>query len=167
MMWIIEKYLKYLSIFVALWAGLILYRNFSCAKVFSNGMVPTLTDEEFQAIYNYNEREVRQKVKTGDIVYYRRAIGTERNEYYFGRVIATEGHLVSIMRGEVFVDDKPLPETYVDKANRLPAEQFTSIVVPRDHFFIANDNRAAHHLKDSRSFGPISVHAILGKATNK
>lgn len=167
MMWVVEKYVKYLVIFGVLWAGLIFYRNVSCAKVFSNGMMPTLSDEDFQAIYNYNEREVRDKVKVGDIVYYRRSIGAEKNKYYFGRVLATEGQQVSIVRGEVLVNDKPLPETYIGKDNRNPAETFTGIVVPKDHFFIANDNRMANYLKDSRSFGPVSVHSILGRATSR
>jgi signal peptidase I len=165
MMWVLEKYVKYIIIFVVLWVGLWFYRTFSCAKVYSNQMAPALSDEQFKRVYV--KQRFPHQIKQGDIVYYERSLPPERNKYFFGRVIAKEGLYVDIARGVVRIvaagDSTPhnIAEPYVHEQNRNPIETFTGIVVPKDHYFILNDNRLQG--KDSRHFGPLPVYAVIGK----
>lgn len=161
MMWIVEKYVKYLLLFAMLWGILFAYRTFSCAKVSSGAMVPSLTDEQFLLVYN--KIRLPEQIQRGDVVYYHREVSSDRNRDFFGRIIAKAGERVRMEKGIVYVNGEQIAEPYVSEQNRDHAEEFTEITVPRDHYFILNDNRRIAR-KDSRSFGPVSVLAVLGKA---
>lgn len=92
----------------------------------------------------------------GDIVVLRLRAG---DELLIKRVIALPGEEVAIHDGQVFIDGEPLEEPYLDQETR---GNLAPRVVPPLHVFVMGDNRRASN--DSRSFGPVHVDNILGRA---
>jgi signal peptidase I len=75
------------------------------------------------------------------------------------RVIAGEGQSVAIRDSELYVDDVPVPEPFVDHS-RIDGTYFGPIKVPAGTVFLLGDNRGVSI--DSRDFGPVPMTAIHG-----
>lgn len=75
------------------------------------------------------------------------------------RVIGLPGETIEIHSGQVFVNGHALVEPYLTQPtyNDIPAQQIAA-----DHYFVMGDNRA--NSQDSRSFGPIKISDIVGRA---
>lgn len=99
----------------------------------------------------------------GDIVVFEPPIGRPEKPY-IKRVIGLPGETVSIRDGSVFVDGARLDEPYLGMTatNWQGKPEGFELVVPEGHYFVLGDNR--NNSTDSRSFGPVSVDDILGKA---
>lgn len=95
------------------------------------------------------------------------SIENDGNGPIIKRVIATEGQLVDIKGGVVYVDGVPLDEPYTKTpTNKLYDVEFP-VYVPEGHIFCLGDNR--NESLDSRSSrigndGMIDVRYVLGKA---
>ncbi|HYN36870.1 MAG TPA: signal peptidase I [Actinomycetota bacterium] len=85
---------------------------------------------------------------------------TGTTEDYIKRVIGVEGDTVSGRDGRVFVNGEAIDEPYLPED--VETAPFESIEVPQDMIFVMGDNRGASD--DSRSFGPISVDSVIGRA---
>jgi signal peptidase I len=81
------------------------------------------------------------------------------DELLIKRVIALPGEEVTIRDGGVYVDGKLLDEPYLDQDTR---GNLAPRVVPPLHVFVMGDNRRASN--DSRSFGPVHLDNIIGRA---
>lgn len=81
------------------------------------------------------------------------------DELLIKRVIGLPGERIEIHDGQVFIDGVLLEEPYLDQ--RTPGFM-APLVVPPFHVFVLGDNRIASN--DSRSFGPVPLENILGKA---
>lgn len=77
------------------------------------------------------------------------------------RVIAVAGDTVDIRDGQVYVNGELLDEPYVKGTTPGMALDYP-FVVPEGHLFVMGDNR--ENSKDSRTFGPISLNSVEGKA---
>lgn len=112
--------------------------------------------------------------KRGDIIVLNPP--TESKSPYVKRVIALPGETVSFREGIVFVDGRPLTESYIDGAMtfcRTPVvargsgggggggPSWCALTVPEDSVYVLGDNRL--HSSDSRAFGPVKISAIVGK----
>lgn len=99
----------------------------------------------------------------GDIIVFNPPVGSI-DKPYIKRVIALSGETVSIHDGAVFVDGERLDESYLGStATRWPGRPDNfELLVPEDHVFVLGDNR--NNSTDSRSFGPVSHDAIIGRA---
>lgn len=84
------------------------------------------------------------------------------------RVIATGGETVDLIDGQVYVNNVPLNEPYVDGE---PSEPLTPAygteitypyTVPEGELWVMGDNRT--NSQDSRYFGAIDVLSVTGKA---
>lgn len=84
---------------------------------------------------------------------------------FIKRIIATEGDRVRVESGQVYVNDEPIEEPYLDvTTSTFDGGYMTEgeeIIVPVDHLFVMGDNRPRS--SDSRSFGPIHKTQIIGK----
>jgi signal peptidase I len=76
------------------------------------------------------------------------------------RVVAVGGDRVEARDGAVFVNGAPIDEPYLDQG--VTTGDFSPVTVPDDKVFVMGDNRG--HSGDSRSFGPVPLDAIVGKA---
>ena len=85
---------------------------------------------------------------------------TPRSEF-IKRVIGLPGDVVEGRDGVVHVNGEPLVEPYLKEPD-VPIPPFGPVEVPSDSLFVMGDNRRAS--QDSRSFGPIPVDDVLGKA---
>lgn len=80
---------------------------------------------------------------------------------YVKRVIGIPGDTIDIKDGYVYVNDKKLTESYV-KGETKEKELDLPITVGKNELFVLGDNREVS--MDSRSFGPISIKQVEGKA---
>jgi signal peptidase I len=81
-------------------------------------------------------------------------------ELLIKRVVGLPGETVEIRNGQVYIDGNPLSEPFLDVQTR-PGRN-NRIVVPPLHVYVLGDNR--DHSNDSRSFGPIPIENIVGRA---
>ncbi|RME32960.1 MAG: signal peptidase I, partial [Thermoflexia bacterium] len=75
------------------------------------------------------------------------------------RVVALGGETIAIQNGQILIDGAPLVESW---AVRLGGPDYPPTLVPEGHIFVLGDNRG--HSNDSRSFGPVPVKNIVGRA---
>lgn len=107
-----------------------------------------------QPLFNVRLRPVAR----GDVVAFVHGDGDDRR-IYLKRVIGLPGDSVSIERGVVAVNGATLVEPYVPSRDSSEAGP---LQVPTDSLFVLGDNRGDSD--DSRSFGSISVRAVIGRA---
>ncbi|MEZ4771107.1 MAG: signal peptidase I [Caldilineales bacterium] len=81
------------------------------------------------------------------------------DELLIKRVVGLPGDEVAIHDGRVYINGEPLAEDYLNQETR---GNLAPRVVPPLHVFVMGDNRRASN--DSRSFGPVHIDNILGKA---
>ncbi|MDD4296641.1 MAG: signal peptidase I [Ruminiclostridium sp.] len=77
------------------------------------------------------------------------------------RVVAVEGDVVDIKNGFLYINDVLQNEQYV-KGHTPGLGMSFPLTVDEDHVFVMGDNR--ENSLDSRSFGPIHINSIEGKA---
>jgi signal peptidase I len=75
------------------------------------------------------------------------------------RVIGLAGEKVEIKNGKVYINEQPLEEPYLSQQYQ---RDMRAIVVPPKHIFVMGDNRGFSN--DSRSFGPVPLDNIVGRA---
>lgn len=78
------------------------------------------------------------------------------------RVIATEGQTVELRDGRVVVDGEELLEPYTKGRPSRPQTIPMPITLPPGHVWLMGDNRTGS--TDSRTFGPIPVDTVRGRA---
>lgn len=111
-------------------------------------------------------------VRRGDVVVFDRVQGT-RHDDLIKRVIALEGETIRIDSCVVFVDpdgagaapERALDEPYLAddvRAGRCGTTTMAALTIPDGEVFVMGDNRPES--SDSRSFGPIDVDQIRGRA---
>lgn len=103
--------------------------------------------------------------KRGDIIVFK--YPEDPNRDFIKRVIGVEGDLVESKNKVVFVNGKPLVETYVQHTDNAlrgtePRDYFGPYLVPKGKFFVMGDNRDQSY--DSRYWGYVDIKDIRGKA---
>ncbi|NUN50488.1 MAG: signal peptidase I [Candidatus Brocadiae bacterium] len=160
-MWLVEKYIKYLVGFAILWGILWSTRNCGCAKVVGTSMSPTFTSEEF--VFIRVGKKFPTDLQCQDLVWFRYQSPAIKEDGFLTRVIGLPGDKIAIREGIVFVNGRELNEAYM-KAEQVKRDQtIPEVIVPANHYYVLADNRIDGVFPDSRSFGPIPVHAVVGK----
>lgn len=112
----------------------------------------------------YNQRVMVEKVTyrfvhgphRGDVVIVETP-GEE--EPLIKRVVALSGETVEVQGGQVFINGQLLEEPWMTQQG---GPNYPSTLVPPLHVFVLGDNRGSS--RDSRSFGPVSVDQLIGRA---
>jgi len=126
-------------------------------RVEGTSMLPRLEDRDRLFINKFVYHV--ESIQRGDVVVFHYPRDPEKS--YIKRVIALPGDRIWIDHGEVWLNGKPLKESYVPdryRDNRSMAE----MVVPDDSYFMMGDHRSIS--SDSREFGPVERDLIYGKA---
>lgn len=143
-------------------------RNYAFAFYVVDGqsMEPTLKDGQVLVVNNFTYKF--WEPKRGDVVIFHKEdiLGGNKNwltgrNALVKRVIAVPGDTVYIRQGEVYVNDQPLSEEYTDC---LIPEDYGPITLEKGWLFVLGDNRHLGASMDSRSFGPIEISSVLGRA---
>ena len=100
----------------------------------------------------------------GDIVVFQpptqlRLLGYEPNQAFIKRAIATGGETVAVKDGVVYVNDRPLSESYIAAA---PEYDLARVTVPQGQLFVLGDNR--NNSNDSHVWGFLPTENAIGHA---
>jgi signal peptidase I len=123
-------------------------------RVYGQSMEPNLHTDMRLVVEKLSYR--LHTPQRGDIVVLR---VRPNDELLIKRVIGLPGDQVEIRDGKVYVNGQPLEEPYLNQETR---GNLAPRVVPPLHVFVMGDNRRASN--DSRSFGPVHLDNIIGKA---
>ncbi len=83
---------------------------------------------------------------------------------YIKRVIATAGQKVSMVDGQVYVDGRRMPQSFLVRGGVSTMDHYTmpALTVPSGDIFVLGDHRDVSD--DSRLFGPVKLSAVQGVA---
>ena len=124
-------------------------------RVYGQSMEPNLHTDQRLVVEKLSYR--LHAPDRGDVVVLKVTDDTE--DLLIKRVIALPGETVEVKDGQVFVNEKPLDEPYLAQRTR---GHYGPIYVPPLHIFVLGDNRGASN--DSRSFGPVHIKRVIGRA---
>lgn len=124
-------------------------------RVYGQSMEPNLHTDQRLVIekLSYHFHGPRR----GDVVVLQ--LPDQSDELLIKRVVGLPGERIEIHEGRVFIDGAALDEPYLDQ---VTSGFLASQIVPPLHVFVLGDNRMASN--DSRSFGPVPLENIMGKA---
>ena len=117
-------------------------------------MEPTLHSGEF-VIVNKLAYKLGQP-QHGDVIVFRYPRDPEQE--YIKRIIGLPGDHVSVVHGEVYVNDQMIEEPYI----AAPPNYSSSWDIPRDAVFVLGDNR--NRSSDSHNWGSVPMEHVIGKA---
>jgi signal peptidase I len=105
-------------------------------------------------------------VRRRDVIVFRFFDGPHELQYYVKRVIGLPGETVEIRAKQVYINGKPLDESYTvfndpSVKDLRPRDFLESVTVPGNHFFVLGDNRDSSY--DSRFWGTLPRDRIIGK----
>lgn len=129
------------------------------------GQATRVDGQSMEPNLHTNERLIVEKIsyrfhgpQRFDVVVIR--VPSQGDELLIKRVIGLPGETVEIHDGHVYIDGVQLDEEFV-AAGTFPGRH-PKIVVPPLHVFVMGDNRT--HSNDSRTFGPVPISNIVGRA---
>jgi signal peptidase I len=147
-------------------------------KIPSGSMIPTLligdhllvnkivygtpVDIPFTNVTVFHMPGLRTPLK-GEIIVFKYPEDPTRD--FIKRVVATEGDTVQMMDKKLYVNGKPVEESFTqhtDNSISQPRDNFGPYLVPKNKLFMMGDNRDQSY--DSRFWGYVDVKQVLGKA---
>ena len=79
------------------------------------------------------------------------------------RVVGLPGETIEARDGQIYINGRLLPEPFLPKGvSPVAGLPLVKERIPRDQYFLMGDNRGDS--RDSRFFGPIPGHLIVGRA---
>ena len=131
--------------------------NFLTARIRVDGssMEPNFHDGDYVIVNRMAYR--LGDMQRGDVIVFPYPLHEEDD--YIKRVIGLPGDHVAIYSGVVYVNGEALAEPYIMEK---PDADLAEIVVPDGYVYVMGDNRNAS--SDSRSWGPLKIEKIIGKA---
>ena len=134
--------------------------GFEIFRIPSNSMQPTLVpgDNILVSTRIYKDQEP----KRNDVIIFLYPKNKEVN--YVKRLIALPGDTVRIENFNVYVNDKIINQTYLDKSLVTAAISrfMPEITIPAGKLFVLGDNR--DNSNDGRFFGVVNREDVIGKA---
>lgn len=96
-------------------------------------------------------------IQRGDVIVFPAPLSPD--EDYIKRIIGLPGDHIRVEGGYVYVNDVPIEEPYIKSP---PLTPMAEVIVPEGSVFVMGDNRNVS--SDSRSWGPLPIDDIIGKA---
>lgn len=121
------------------------------AIVPSESMYPTMNVGDYLLIYTKDKDYQRT-----DIIAFK--FPENEEETYLKRVIGLPGERVKVSEGRVWINGKPIKESYIREA---PTYKYEEVTVPKGNYFVLGDNRNESY--DSTFFGFVKEEKIRGK----
>ncbi|HZR29722.1 MAG TPA: signal peptidase I [Terriglobales bacterium] len=143
-----------ISLVLAVFVIIFLYQP---VKVEGTSMLPQLQDQERIFINKFVYR--LEPIERGDIVVFH--YPRDLSKSFIKRVVGVAGDRIRIVEGEVYLNGRPLNESYVP-AEYSDQRSMPEITVPPDSYFVLGDHRSMSD--DSREFGSVDGQYIYGKA---
>ena len=174
----VKKAIEWLAVIVGALLVAFLIKTFLMQAYYipSSSMTPALQVGD-RVLVNKLSYEFGE-VSRGDLVVFKRTEADTGNKTdLIKRVIATEGELLEISGGEIFItekggkDRKLLVEPYLAEGvttqgfafeGLCPESEANTCLVPENFIFVMGDNRSGS--RDSRYFGPVDIDDIVGRA---
>ena len=174
----VRKAIEWLAVIVGALLVAFLIKTFLMQAYYipSSSMTPALQVGD-RVLVNKLSYEFGE-VSRGDLVVFKRTeVDTGNKTDLIKRVIATEGELLEISGGEIFItekggkDRKLLVEPYLAEGvttqgfafeDLCPESEANTCLVPENFIFVMGDNRSGS--RDSRYFGPVDIDDIVGRA---
>ena len=102
------------------------------------------------------------ELKRGDIIVF--IYPGDQKRDFIKRLIAFEGEMVEIRRGDIYIDGKLIEDAKIKNFTYYARGPYGSVAykVPEGHVFVLGDNSASSH--DSRFWGSVPNENIVGKA---
>jgi signal peptidase I len=134
--------------------------GFDIYRIPSRSMVPTLVpnDHIYVSASGYNNETIQRN----DVLVF--FYPDSKRTPYIKRLIALPNDQVRIENFIVYVNDKPLPQLYINttRLRKSSSRYMQEIQIPKGHLFLLGDNR--DNSRDSRFFGTLPVENVIGKA---
>jgi signal peptidase I len=121
-------------------------------RVSGFSMLPTYTDGKVNLVNHM--AYLWHKPRRGDVIALR---WYADNVVLLKRIVGLPGEHVQIIKGRVWINGKPLEESYARFGKKAPVRPEESVMLDNDEYYVIGDNR------DITVAGPISERAILGK----
>ena len=130
-------------------------------EVVGNSMHPTYKNGEYLMANKVTYRF--KSPQRGDVIIFKYS----STQDFIKRIIGLPGDTVMLKDGQLYINDQLLEESaYLDDSVYTNGGDFLkegeSKKVPEGEYFVCGDNRP--HSSDSRTFGPIALDDIKGKA---
>ncbi len=146
----------FLSVVIAIIVILFLYQP---VRVEGTSMQPTLENEERIFINKFVYRFGLADIGRGDMIVF--WFPRDPSKSYIKRVIGVPGDTVEVRDGTVYVNARPLAESYVAEENRDHVSKEMQRL-KSDEYFVLGDRRNSSN--DSRAWGMVPRSYIYGKA---
>tara|TARA_Y100000768_G_scaffold366344_1_gene328431 strand:+ start:12847 stop:13668 length:822 start_codon:yes stop_codon:yes gene_type:complete len=174
----VKKTIEWLAVIVGALLVAFLIKTFLMQAYYipSSSMTPALQIGD-RVLVNKLSYEFGE-VSRGDLVVFKRTeVGTSNQIDLIKRVVATEGEIIEISDGEIFIterggkDRKLLVEPYLAEGvttqgfafkDLCPQSEANTCLIPENFIFVMGDNRSGS--RDSRYFGPVNTDDIVGRA---
>ena len=127
-----------------------------------SSMQPTLFENNYiflsKQAYSFGEP------KRGDIIVFHTNLTTQKGEekLLIKRIIGLPGDKISIIEGDVFINDEKQNEEYI--LDGFTSGYLENFVVPENQVFVMGDNRAVSLDSRAEEIGTIDIDKIVGKA---
>ncbi len=136
--------------------------GFDVYRIPSRSMQPTLVPGDY--IYVSASGYSDKSMQANDVLVF--LYPKDKKIHYIKRLIAKAGERVRIENFIVYINDKPLPQLYINTTRlKQPFSRFMKEKqVPQGHLFLLGDNR--DNSNDSRFFGFLAEKDVVGKAVS-
>jgi signal peptidase I len=130
-------------------------------NISSNTMQPTLQPQDRIVVDRTSYQT--QTPQRGDIVAVKPSTTTTTTtgtatDPLANRIIGLPGETVKIVEGKVYIDDRPIPESYIVTPSK---QQLAARSIPANSYFMLGDNR--NNAEKSGSTALVTREAIVGK----